>query len=148
MICEMNANSSLCFEQKGIVESTSFDCITVKLNRESACGQCGSQGICHLYGPSERTIVIDKCKGHFSPGDDVRVTITPRMGNKAVLFGYLFPFLLLIVVLLVLTSLSVKELLSGLLSLAALVPYYCILYLFREKLKREFIFQIRKTEVI
>ena len=68
------------------------------------------------------------------------------MGNKAVVFGYLLPFVLLVTTLLLLTSLSLAEWISGLISLAALIPYYLILYLRREKLSRTFIFTIRKID--
>jgi sigma-E factor negative regulatory protein RseC len=50
-------------------------------------------------------------------------------------------------VLILLNSLGMKEWLSGLISLAALIPYYFILYLYRDRLRKSFAFTVRKKEL-
>jgi len=42
------------------------------------------------------------------------------------------------------TNLQWDETTSGLTGLSLLLPYYCILYLMRDKLKRRFIFTLKK----
>jgi len=139
-------DASVCIEQKGTIEAIANNKITVRIDRESACGHCNIQGLCNLTGPLERTIDVKNDNRNFSVGDAVEIMITRSMGNKAVVFGYLLPFVLLVTTLLLLTSLSLAEWISGLISLAALIPYYLILYLRREKLSRTFIFTIRKID--
>ena len=77
----------------------------------------------------------------------VGITITRNMGNKAVILGYLLPFMLLITLLITVNALGFKEWLSGLVSIASLVPYYLLLYLFRNRLRKSFTFTIRKKEL-
>jgi len=137
-------NASVCIEQKGTIEAIANNKITVRIDRESACGHCHIQGLCHLTGPLERTIDVKNDNRNFLVGDVVEIMITRGMGNKAVVFGYLLPFIIMVFTLLLLTSLSLAEWISGLISLAVLVPYYIVLYILREKLSRNFIFTIRK----
>jgi sigma-E factor negative regulatory protein RseC len=139
-------DASVCIEQKGTIEAIANNKITVRVDRASACGQCNIQGICNLTGPLERTIDVKNNNLNFSVGDVVQIAITRTMGNKAILFGYLLPFILLIATLLFLTSLSVAEWIAGLVSLAILAPYYLVLYLLKDKLSRTFTFTIRKKE--
>jgi sigma-E factor negative regulatory protein RseC len=65
------------------------------------------------------------------------------MGNKAVFLGYLVPFLLFIAVLILTTSMGVREWVAGVSSLGSLIPYYIILYLFRDYLNRTITFTLK-----
>ena len=65
------------------------------------------------------------------------------MGNKAVVLGYLIPFLLFIAVLVISTSVGIREWIAGIASLGSLVPYYIILYLFRNYLNRTITFTLK-----
>ncbi len=134
-----------CVAQKGTVEEVIDHRITVRIHREAACGHCNASNICNLAEIGERIIEARDEKTDFRIGDHVEVTISRSMGNNAVLLGYLLPFLVLISVLILLNALGLQEWLSGLISLGMLVPYYFMLYVFREKLKKKFTFTIRKT---
>ncbi len=137
-------NSSVCFEQKGIIESANNNRIRIRIDRESACGHCDVRGICNMAGLSERTIEVDDATQCYTVGETVVVTITRSMGNKAILLGYLLPFFLLITTLVICTVCSFPEWISGILSILVLLPYYFFLYLFRERLCRNITFSIRK----
>jgi sigma-E factor negative regulatory protein RseC len=134
-----------CVAQKGTVEEVIDHRITVRIHREAVCGHCSASNICNLAGIGERIIETRDDRNDFRIGDRVDVTISRSMGNNAVVLGYLLPFLVLISALILLNALGLQEWLSGLISLGMLVPYYLILYVFREKLKRKFTFTIRKT---
>jgi len=137
-------NSSVCFEQKGIIESNNNNRIIIRIDRESACGHCDARGICNLTGQSERTIEIDDASQGYTVGETVLVTITRSMGNRAILLGYLLPFVLLVTTLIICTVYSLPEWMAGILSLLVLLPYYFFLYLFRERLRKNITFSIRK----
>jgi sigma-E factor negative regulatory protein RseC len=139
-------DSSVCIVQKGTVEEIFNHKVRVRIHRESACGQCNAKGICNLSGIAERIIETQSDDPKLKPGDNIEIAISRNMGNKAVLLGYLLPFFLLVTVLIVSNSLGFPEWISGLVSLGILVPYYMFLYLFREKLRRNFTFTIRKKE--
>ena len=59
-------------------------------------------------------------------------------GNKAAVLAYLIPIILLLAVLFVCLGLGLSEGLSALISIVALIPYYIVLYMKRNKLKRQF----------
>jgi sigma-E factor negative regulatory protein RseC len=54
----------------------------------------------------------------------------------------MLPFILVFATLLIAVPLTQSEGLSGILSLAVLIPYYAALYFFRNKIKRSFEFKI------
>lgn len=138
-------NTSVCFEQKGIIESVNDNRITVRIDRGSACGHCSAQGLCNLAESTERIIEVNNSTQLFSIGEWVQVTMSRSMGNKAILLGYFIPFVLFISTLLILSAYGLPEWITGLVSLLILIPYFIILYIFRERLRRTFSFSIHKT---
>jgi len=136
--------ASVCVEQKGTVEQITSQNIWVKVHREASCGHCNAKGVCFLGEDTERELEIS----HFTPGlkigDTVEVIISRTMGNKAVVLGYLVPFLILISTLISLKMFGASDWLSGIVSLAAMAPYFIVLYLFRNRLKRTFTLSARK----
>jgi sigma-E factor negative regulatory protein RseC len=138
-------NTSVCFEQKGIIESVNDNRITVRIDRGSACGHCSAQGLCNLAESTERTIEVNNSTESYSVGEWVQVTMSRSMGNKAILLGYFIPFVLLISTLLILSAFGLPEWIAGLVSLLILVPYFIVIYIFRERLRRTFSFSIHKS---
>jgi positive regulator of sigma E activity len=138
-------NTSVCFEQKGIIESVNANRITVRIDRGSACGHCSAQGLCNLAESTEQIIEVNNSTQLFAVGEWVQVTMSRSMGNKAILLGYFIPFVLLISTLLILSAYGLPDWTAGLVSLLILIPYFIILYLFRERLRRTFSFSIHKT---
>jgi sigma-E factor negative regulatory protein RseC len=136
-------NSSVCFEQKGIIESITNHRVRIRMDRDSACGHCEVSGICNLSG-TERIIEIDDAERGYRVGEAVQVSIARRMGNKAVVLGYLLPFALLVSALIIFTECALPEWMAGTFSILILVPYYFFLYLFRERLRKRITFSIRK----
>jgi sigma-E factor negative regulatory protein RseC len=134
-----------CVAQKGTVKEVTDHRVTVSIHREEACGHCNASSMCNLANTEARIIEISDDGAGLRIGDHVEVSVSRSMGNRAVLLGYLLPFLVLISVLIFLNALGLQEWLSGLISLGMLVPYYFILYVFREKIKKKFTFTIRKT---
>jgi len=66
-----------------------------------------------------------------------------KMGTLAVLFGYVFPFVFMLITLIVLLASGFGEGVAGLSSLAGLLFYYVILFLFRAKISNKFVFAIK-----
>jgi sigma-E factor negative regulatory protein RseC len=65
------------------------------------------------------------------------------MGYAAVFLGYVLPVILVITMVIILDSVSLPELITGLGALAFLVPYYLILWLFRKRINTNFKFTIK-----
>jgi positive regulator of sigma E activity len=140
-----HTNTSVCFEQKGFIDSIQDNRITVRIDRGSACGHCTAKGLCNLAQTTEQTIEIITSAQLFSVGEYVQVSMSRSMGNKAILMGYFIPFILLITTLLILSAFGLPDWFAGLVSILILIPYFIILFVFREKLRRTFTFSIHKT---
>jgi sigma-E factor negative regulatory protein RseC len=82
-------------------------------------------------------------EGRFSVGDNVNVVMKRSLGTKALLLGYIIPFLIIFISLIILVSIMNHEGLAGLISLSLVGPYYLFLYLKRDKIKRTFEFSIQ-----
>jgi positive regulator of sigma E activity len=132
-------------EHTGIVKEVNDNSVTVSILPESACGNCRVRSSCSVGESSEKIIeVIKKRDELYSTGEEIKVLLDQSLGIKALGLGYILPFLLLMLTLIVLTYWDVNEGLAGLLAILSLVPYYTVLSFFRDKLKKEFSFRLQK----
>jgi sigma-E factor negative regulatory protein RseC len=129
-------------EHEGTVKSSDNKSVTVRVISSSACSGCHAEGMCSLSGKEEKLIEIPGIYS-VSPGDTVRVLMKQSSGFTAVLFGYVIPLVLVLAILIILVSASVPELAAGIGSVAVLVPYYLILYLFRDRMNKKFTFTLK-----
>jgi len=135
--------SSGTIQHEGTVQKVESDSVIVRISSASACAGCHAEGYCSLSGTEEKTVNIT---GNFNvaAGDTVIVLMNESSGFKAVILSYLVPLIILVISLIVLTSLSVKELTAGLISIVILVPYFLILYFFRNRINRSFNFTLKR----
>jgi sigma-E factor negative regulatory protein RseC len=61
------------------------------------------------------------------------------------LYGYLLPFIIVLITLIVSSSLTNNEITAGLLALLVLIPYYITLYFYRNYLKKVFKFEVEES---
>lgn len=128
---------------KGIIKSLTDQQIVVSIVNESACSSCHAKGACSAADMQDKEVEIRNFSGEYRVGQSVQVVGKTSQGFKALFYGYVFPFLLIMLVLITLTSLQFSEGISGLISLSILVPYYLILYLTRNKIRKSFEFEIK-----
>ncbi|HOP05037.1 MAG TPA: SoxR reducing system RseC family protein [Tenuifilaceae bacterium] len=124
-----------------VVEITRND-VKVSIISHSACASCHASGVCGMADTAEKTVAVTKPNHGFILGQDVKVILKQSMGFKALFLGYLIPFMLVVTLLIAFNSMGFSELKSGLFSISALVPYYFVLYLLRDKISRSFNFDI------
>jgi len=130
---------------EGIIEQIDKDVAHVKIDSESACAACHAKGVCGAADREEKYLDIP-LKGHpYNVGETVQVEVARRLGFRAVALGYVYPFILLMIVLISLTLAGINELRAGLLALLSLVPYYLLLYLVRKRIESTFTFRVKKT---
>jgi sigma-E factor negative regulatory protein RseC len=131
----------------GIIDSISDGVIRVKILSQSACSTCQAQKVCNIAEMEEKIVEIDQDQpGQWHSGQQVMVSMNESLGSKAVILGYVVPIFVLVVSIVVFLSVIRNEGLAALLSLLMLGPYYLLLYLFRDRLKKEFRFRIEKDE--
>lgn len=119
--------------------------IKVKIISASACSACHAKGACSASESTDKIIeVYSNESSKYTIGESVNVSMRKELGLKAVALGYLVPFIILLFSLFTLMNFTQNELLSGLLSIAIVIPYFILLYLFRNKLQKTFSFYIDK----
>jgi sigma-E factor negative regulatory protein RseC len=127
----------------GVVESIADDTVFVKIVAMSACSACHAKGMCNVSEMEEKVVEIKKDpQRNYIPGENVTVSMRKTLGSKAVFLGYILPFLLMIGVLILVLFLSGDEGIAGLSAIIILVPYYWLLFLYRNNLKKAFSFRI------
>jgi len=92
----------------------------------------------------EKEIEISNFSGTYSPGEEVTVLFRETQGFQALFYGYVLPFLVVFLTLIITYSLTNNEVLAGLMSLGILIPYYITLYFFRDFLKKVFKFELEE----
>jgi sigma-E factor negative regulatory protein RseC len=89
---------------------------------------------------------ITDSSGRYNINDLVVIQGKESMGYKAVLWAFVIPIIIL-VLMLILTTLVWKmgEMKAAITSIIALAPYYAILYLLRNKMANSFKFTIKNN---
>lgn len=128
----------------GVVSEATEELVRVKIDSQAACGSCKARSACSLGEGGEKIIDVHNPEKVFSKGEEVEVMLNEKLGFRALFFGYLLPFMIVVTTLVILTTVTGDEAVGGLGSLLFLVPYYATLYFFRDSLKKTFFFTINK----
>lgn len=135
-------------EHRGVVKEIAKNTIKINLLNVAACSSCHAKGACSVSEVDNKEIEVIDQPGQYKPGDQVHVLFQKSLGPKALALGYLFPFVVVFSSLLIAWHLTSDELMSGLISLGTLIPYYAVLALFRDKLKSTFTFKINHSKTL
>lgn len=138
----MSAN----IKHSGVVDEISDGCIKVRIVQSSACASCKVAGHCNASESKEKIVDVYSATGRFAVGDNVIVTASQRTGFLAVFLSSVIPLFLLIAVLASVLAATGSEAAAALSSLGALVPYYLILYILRDKIRSRLSFRIEHED--
>ena len=139
--CSMKNAETISHE--GIVAKITDDELEIKILAQSACAACHAKSACGMGEQAEKILTVPRPKDrHFEINQKVNVRMAIGQGNKAAILAYLIPIVLLLAVLFVCLGLGMNEGLAALISIVALVPYYIVLYLKRDQLKKRFEYTI------
>ena len=132
-------NESNIISHEGVVTKITDEELEIKILSQSACAACHAKSACGMGEQAEKILTVPRPKSKdFALMQRVNVRMAIGQGNKAAVLAYLIPIILLLAVLFVCLGLGLSEGISALLSVVALIPYYIILYLRRDKLKQKF----------
>jgi sigma-E factor negative regulatory protein RseC len=124
---------------EGVVTKITDDELEIKILAQSACAACHAKSACGMGEQAEKKLTVPRPQGKdFALNQKVNVKMAIGQGNKAAVLAYLIPILLLLAVLFLCLGLGMNEGLAALISIVALIPYYIVLYLRRDKLKQKF----------
>ncbi len=138
----MSNNKSI--EHKGRIESIDGNKINVSFIAMAGCASCQLKGVCSTSDLQEKSVEVYDYSNKFNVGETVNVVLKQTLGFRALFLGYVLPFLIVLLTLILLTVSTNNEAISGLGALIILVPYYLTLYLSRNKIKKDFAFKIFK----
>ena len=129
---------------RGRIVSVTPEFTTVEIVSESACAACHARGLCSL-GDSKVKQVEVPTRGwdNYTVGQEVSVVLRATMGHKAVWLAYVVPLLVMVAALLGILSAGGSELLAGLGAIGAVAVYYGVIWLLRDRLRKEYVFNIK-----
>ena len=131
-------------EHRGTVENINGSHIQVRIVQTSACSTCSIKGHCNASESKEKLIdVYDQNATDFHIGQNVMVMGTTSMGMQAVILAFGVPFIVLFITLYTTMQITENELVSALVGLSSLIPYYIILYINKGRLRKKFSFDIK-----
>ncbi|MFA9370609.1 MAG: SoxR reducing system RseC family protein [Labilibaculum antarcticum] len=118
--------------------------ITVGIVNVSACSACHAKGACSMSDMKDKSIDVIDYSNKFKVGEKVNLSYRESLGWLAMFFAYVLPFVLVVLALILATTITSNELISGISALAILLPYYIILSFFKRHFKKTFSFTIEK----
>ena len=128
----------------GVVVGINDKDLEIEILSASSGGSCGIKSACGMSEMTEKRITVSKPDDkEFIVGQPVSIKMNVEQGNKAALFAYLIPAILLIAIIVILSNLNIKEWVAALAGVGVVAVYYIILSFFKEKLKAEFKYEIR-----
>lgn len=133
-------------EQKGNIVEITSNFVEVRIISESMCASCHARGACGSSDKKEKDIYVKRVEAcNFEIGQEVIVVMDRKMGFKAVLLGFLLPFLILFLFVFISNKVFFQnsEIISALIGLLSLGSYYCILYIFKNTINSKFVFRIK-----
>lgn len=129
---------------KGFVKEVTETSLIVNIVNQSACSACHAKGACSVSDYQDKEIEITQFSKQYLPEQEVTIIFQESKGFTALFYGYILPFLLVFITLIVVVSVSNNELIGGLSALAILIPYYITLYFLRHLFKKVFNFEVEE----
>ena len=132
-------------QHRGVVTRVEARTVVVSVVAQSACAGCHAKGICGESG-AERVIVVKTSNAsEYSVGESVVVALQRQsMALVSVVWGYVVPLVVLLVVLFGSVALGLSDGIAALSTILAVVIYYVGLYVARRVFERKIEFTIFK----
>ena len=130
-------------KHSGVISKITNDVVTISLKGNINCEACNAKAACGVSESNSKEIEISDSTQGLKLNENVEVLLNKNLGLKAVFWAYVFPFILLLTVLLI-TSTLFQEWIAGLLSIAVLLPYYLMLYVLKNTFNKAFKLSILK----
>ncbi|MBO8448333.1 MAG: SoxR reducing system RseC family protein [Bacteroidetes bacterium] len=129
---------------RGIITAMTPELTTVEIISVSACAECHAKGVCGMSESKMKEISVPTDPySDRKVGDEVDVVLKKSMGLKAVWISYVIPLFILMILILSLSSVTVHEVYAGLGAIGGVALYYLLIYIFRDRLAKDFVFYIK-----
>lgn len=128
----------------GVIERIDGHTVFVKIVQQAACSTCAAHDLCCASERKEKLIELTDYSGRFHVGETVLIVGETSLGLQAVALAFVLPLLIVLGAVIAGTEWGWEETTCGLVALLLLLPYYYILYLLRDRLKKRFVFTLKK----
>lgn len=128
----------------GVIDRIDGEHIQVRIVQISACASCKVAGYCNAAESKEKIVDVfcDSAAKDLTVGQPVTVTASGQVATRALLWGFGLPFLLMVSVLTAVLMWTGHEGFAALSGLGALIPYYIMLWLFRDRMRAQLAFSL------
>ena len=126
----------------GFIESIDGHHLTVKILQTSACASCKIASRCNASETKEKRIDVYATPAGYEVGQQVVVSTTMNAARQALLMGFGLPLIILLAMIVGMKLADYSDEAACLAAIAALVPYYLLIWLLREKIAQQVSFQI------
>lgn len=131
-------------KHSGVVLSIDGQTARIKILQTSACAACKAREIC-VSSESQEKVIEAMMLEPLQIGEKAEVIVREQLAWKAILLGYILPFIVMVAVIVVLdVCTTLDETISGTIALCSIAVYYLVLRLFRKKIQKHFSFTARK----
>ena len=132
-------------KHRGVVEKIDGSHVVVRIVQTSACSACSAKGLCNASESKEKQIDVYESNPSYRIGEEVVLCGSTSMGMRAVLLAFGIPVLLLLFALFATMRITDGDaLLSAIVAMLAIIPYYFVIYLMKDKMNKTFSFVIEK----
>ncbi|MBD5226604.1 MAG: SoxR reducing system RseC family protein [Bacteroides sp.] len=121
----------------------------VVMSDSGQCDSCAAAKLCHHgVGPEKTVLSVSVAPGlELKVGDKVVVRGTEAIHRRAIMLATVIPCLGLVAVMAIVFILTLSSGLAALAGFGAMILFFLLLFVFRDKLAREFRFSVvRKAE--
>ena len=133
-------------EHEGVISRIVKENAWVSIIQRSACAECHAKSMCNISEQKEKIIEIQGIDSSFHEGEKVIVTGNASLGLLAVLYAFVIPIISIVLILFFFLTYFHSESIAALAAIVNLIIHYSLLYIFRDKLKRKFVFTIKKID--
>ncbi len=128
----------------GIIKRIEDDKVEVSIMVTSGCASCEIKGACSVSDAEEKSVFVRVDNpDQYKVNQQITIEMKQSLGTWAVLLGYVFPFLVVFLSLILFINLEMDEGMAGVLSILLLLPYYLTIYMLRKYLGTKFNYTIR-----
>lgn len=146
LLAQINMSESIEYiEHQAIVRSVDpvKGTISVRIDDIEECGDCPAANLCGAKGESSNLVTIaTPMASSLKPDDIIFVRGTETMHRKAIMYATVFPCIILVAIMVGIYLLTANQLAAALSGIGAMLLFFLILYLFRNKIAHEFTFSV------
>lgn len=123
--------------------------VTVSLIEEADCGECPAGKLCSNFSPDRNVVRVPVVNpSDYQKGEFVTLRGTERLHRKAIMLATVIPTVALLIVMIGMFLLTGSQLVACLCGIGAMILFFVGLYLLRNRLAHEFVFEIIKQNAI